>query len=99
MSYSNFGYKISFKTRILNIGRRVFFWQIFENWLMKRTANKPVSSFWCRFIPPEYLYPKNSYRVVRINDVTYKLDISNVVDHAAFWGFQDKATSFFLSQL
>jgi len=94
-----FHYRIPFKTRVLNIGRRIFMLRIFENWLVKRTVGRRVSSFWCRLIPPEYLYPKNSYRVIKINGVTYKLDISNVVDHAAFWGFQDKATSFFLSQL
>jgi len=94
-----FHYRIPFKTRVLNIGRQIFMLRIFENWLVKRTVGRRVSSFWCRLIPPEYLYPKNSYRVIKINGVTYKLDISNVVDHAAFWGFQDKATSFFLSQL
>src|SRR4030095_4821961 len=95
----SFQYKIPFKTKVLNVGRRLFKVGIFENWLVKRTVNKEVSSFWCRLIPPEYLYSKNSYRVRKIDGAMYKLDISNVVDHGAFWGFQDKATSFFLSQL
>jgi FkbM family methyltransferase len=94
----SFRYRIPFKTKALNIGRRIFMLRIFENWLARRTVNKKVSSFWCKLIPPEYLYPKNSYRVVKINGAMYKLDISNVVDHGAFWGFQDKTISFFLSQ-
>jgi len=95
----SFRYRVPLKTKILNIGRRIFMLRIFENWLVKRTLNKRVSSFWCRLIPPEYLYPKNSYRVSKIDGAIYKLDISNVVDHGAFWGYQDKATSFFLSRL
>jgi len=92
-------YKISSKTKILNLARRLFMLPIAENWLAKRTSNKKASSFWCKLIPPEYLYHRNSYRTIKVNDATLRLNISNVVDHAAFWGYEDKAASFFLSQL
>ena len=94
-----FRYKVPLKTKILNVGRRLFMVRTLEKWLTKKTVNKRVSSFWSKLVPPEYLYPKSSYRVVKINGATYKLDISNAVDHVAFWGFQDKTKSFFLSHL
>lgn len=42
-----------------------------------------------KLIPPNYLYAKNSLREIRRNGVNYKLDISNVVDHYLYFGYQD----------
>jgi FkbM family methyltransferase len=44
-----------------------------------------------KIIPPNYLYKQGSFRYVKRDDINYKLDISNVVDHYLYFGFKDSS--------
>lgn len=78
----------SVKTKLLNIVRRLFTFSVVEKFIRRRTLQKPNGIF-RKLIPPDYLYRKGSYRLVTRGTITYKLDISNVVDHYLYFGIAD----------
>lgn len=90
MTNSEYQLKISAKTRFLNLFRRIFKIEPFESLLAGKIQNLPIESFWVRLMPPNYLYPKNSLREVRRRDIYYHLDISDYMEHAVYFGYQDK---------
>lgn len=81
--------KLSPKTRVLNMARSVFKVPMLERWLKRRVAGKPAKSFWARFLPPEYTYPKGTWRHVTRNGMEYRLDISNVVEYWTYFEFDN----------
>jgi FkbM family methyltransferase len=94
---SEYHYRIPLKTKLLNLPRRLFMHQFIEN-LLSGMSRKDGSIF-KKFIPPEYLYPKNSWRIVSRKDLLVKLDISNVVDHEIYFNLYDRSFEKFLNQL
>ncbi len=82
---------LTFKTRILNLFRRIFKFQPIERILARLTSGKLPSSIISRFVPPEYLYSSGTTRKVVRHDINFSLDISKVVDHFIFFDFKDAA--------
>jgi FkbM family methyltransferase len=93
--YSN----ISYKTKILNQFRKLFFAPFAEKFLLKRIFDTEGKTIWLKAIPPEYLYPKNSWRSYERNGIRLKLDISNVVDHLKYYAFKDEGFENFINKL
>jgi len=93
----NYKYKIGFRTRILNVFRIFFQNSKFEKWLVARTIGKPINNFWCKVIPPAYTYQNNSIRSVERDSINYILDISNVMDHSAYFGYVDGSHDFLIN--
>ncbi|MCS7074324.1 MAG: FkbM family methyltransferase [Bacteroidia bacterium] len=89
---------LSAKTKFLNFFRKLFTIPPFETLLRKLYQWKPVPLF-KKMIPPEYLYPKPSWRTVQHNGSTLLLDISNVVDHGLYWGFPEPGYALILDTL
>lgn len=83
--------EIRTKTRFLNLFRRLFKIWPFEKLLTKLTIGRAYNNFVMRFIPPNYLYKKNSIRNVNRRGINYSLDISNYVEHAIYFGYTDPA--------
>lgn len=73
------------KTRVLNSFRSVFRIGLLERALRQGTQGNSPSSIWGRLVPPEYTYPKGSWRAVEWNGLKLKLDLSNANDHGAFF--------------
>jgi FkbM family methyltransferase len=77
------------KTKIFDFLRGIFKIPFFEQLLVKTKAGKKVNSFGYRLIPRVYNYPHPSWRVKQKNGLTFKLDISNYVDHAYYFEIGD----------
>ncbi|MCB0792623.1 MAG: FkbM family methyltransferase [Flavobacteriales bacterium] len=86
--YAYYG-DLTLRQRILNIVRGVFRIGPLERWLRERTEGSPVTSHWCRLMPPEYAYPKGSHRTIVRDGLTYELDLSNATDHGVYFGYAD----------
>lgn len=82
---------LSRKTRFLNFFRRIFTMPVFERLLLKLTIDTKYNSIWARTTPPNYLYPKNSYRNATRNNIHYHLDISDYMEHGVYFGFREPA--------
>ncbi len=84
--YAYFG-QMGWKTRLLNALRGIFRLPILEKWIRQRTAGKEPGSIWVKLMPPEYSYPKGTWRKVERNGLKYRLDISNSPDHCEYFGY------------
>ncbi len=82
--------RMSVRTKVLNAFRSVFRIGVAERWLRSRTEGSPRGSFWVRMMPPEYGYPKGSWRSIERDGLKYHLDISNATDHAEYFGYRDE---------
>lgn len=90
---------ISFKTKILNQFRKIFTSGLPEKFLLKKVFAAKDDSLWLKVIPPEYSYPKNSWRNYQRNGIKLRLDISNVVDHVKYFAFKDLGFENFIAML
>lgn len=90
---------ISFKTKILNQFRKIFTSGSPEKFLLKKVFAAKDDSLWLKVIPPEYSYPKNSWRNYQRNGIKLRLDISNVVDHVKYFAFKDLGFENFIAML
>ncbi len=82
---------MTWKTRLLNSFRGIFRLPMLERWLRDRTNGNDPRSIWGRMIPPEYVYPKGSWRNLERDGLKYHLDLSNATDHGAYFGVLDVA--------
>lgn len=73
---------------MLNVLRGVFRMPWAEPWLRRRTMGASPASFFGRLIPPEYTYPKGSWRTIEWDGLKLRLDLSNANDHGAFYGLR-----------
>ncbi len=88
--------KLSFKTKFLNFCRIFFKIPVFEKHLAKLTRDKAPSSFVSKLVPNYYQYKPNTIRQVIRNKIKFKLDISDYLEHAAYFGFNyDDQTDLF----
>ena len=81
--------KVPLKTRLYNLLRRFFRLRFLENKLMKLTDEKNNSHLVRKLIPPNYLYPKGSYRTFDKGGIKLNLDISNEIDHGLYFNYKD----------
>lgn len=82
---------LSLKTQFINIFRNIFKIHAFENKLVKLTVGQTPDSFVCKLVPNNYQYKPDSIRYAVRNDIKLKLDISDYLEHAIYFGFKDKA--------
>lgn len=82
--------KQSLKTKTLNFFRTFLMRPSMENIIFRQINKHNGNTIWTRFVPPNYLYPKESMRQVTRNNIRYILDISNVVDHFIYFGFTER---------
>jgi FkbM family methyltransferase len=81
--------KMPLKTRIFDAWRNLFKLPVMENLLVKTGAGRKVNSIGYRLIPRVYSYAPGTWRAFDRNGVKMKLDISNFVDHALYFGIGD----------
>ena len=86
---------MNFKTRIFNIGRLLFMFPFLEKYLRKRMLSNP-NKFVEKFIPNNYQYPINTYRVFNYKGVDLKVDIRDYVGHYLYFGFKDSGQEKFM---
>lgn len=79
----------STKTGMLNLLRRPLRNGYAERALLKVTQGKPPRNLACRLAPNHYQYPCGSIRDVTRYGFSMKLDISDLVQWYAYWGFRD----------
>lgn len=89
--------KHSFKTQLLNVLRTIFLYRPFEEWLRRRVKGKASSSFWGKWVPNNYQYPKQSIREFDYYGVQLSVDISDYVGHALYYQFEDVGQDYLLS--
>ncbi len=85
---SSYQIKKTPKTKFINLFRTVFTLPPFEDALVALTS-KSRSPLLRKFVPPNYLYKRESFRTITRENIKYKLDISNVVDHYLYFGLED----------
>mgnify|MGYP000379054195 CR=1 FL=1 len=79
---------LTIKTKVLNSFRKVLRGPVQEK-LLKSSFHG--TSLYKKIVPPEYLYRRGSWRELNEGGVKYRLDISNVVDHYVYFGFESYA--------
>lgn len=87
------------KTRVLNSFRSIFRFGPLERALRQRTIGNAGTSIWGRLIPPEYTYPKGSWRTVEWNGLKLKLDLSNANDHGAYFALMGTVDESLIEQV
>lgn len=80
---------ISLKVKFFNFFRRVFTYSFFEKLLLNIILTSSAS-IWRKLIPPNYLYPKPSYRNCFRYNRSFLLDISTVYEHFVYYGYLEK---------
>jgi len=74
---------------MLNTFRRLFLWRPAEVLLRRMVKGQLPNSLVARIIPPEYLHAPGSWRDVETHGLLQRLDLSNVIDHSAYFGLRD----------
>ena len=90
-----YGYlkNITFKTKVLNVFRRLFFLKPLENFLVKKNIEKGGTGFLTKLIPNHYQYPKGTYRFKKVDNVNYRLDLSELNEWWLYYGFKEEYRS------
>lgn len=88
---NKYNLEITSKAKYLNIFRGIFKIGPLERLLVTKTSNRMSDSFWVRLMPPNYLYAGCSERKVKRNGINYLLDISDMMEHAVYFGYTETA--------
>lgn len=80
----------STKTRVFNVGRKIFQLPLLELQLRKTVRGKSSDSILGKLVPSNYLYAINSMRSFRHEGITMELDIHDYVAHYLYFGFKDE---------
>lgn len=75
-------YALTTRTRFINIFRRFLRHPVSEQLLIYFGHKTPLAR---KLIPPEYLYPENSFRTFVRDGITYRVDLSDVIGHALYF--------------
>lgn len=89
MSRSSQG--LAAKTKILNSVRKVATVSPLDSWLARITAGRDVDSPLVRMMPPNYLFPNPTRRLVKRDGVLIDLNIHDYMDHALYFDFRDQS--------
>ena len=79
---SDFPYRINNRIRAVNFFRKFLMYPWAEKSLIFLNKKYPKAR---KFVPPEYLYSSKSYRIAAHDEVVYRLDLSNVIDHSLYF--------------
>ncbi len=80
-----------FRARVLAGARSLFKLDLFERLLLRATVGHPYSGFVSKLPPLHTSYPPGTRRQVVRHGCVLDLDLSDLVDWYAFWGFADRA--------
>jgi FkbM family methyltransferase len=83
-AYTHYPYRIPMRVKFFNLFR----YCVRFPWAEERIARRIIegSLFWKKAVPPIYFYPARTFRRVVRNRIFLELDLSNLVDHAIFFG-------------
>lgn len=79
---------LSNKTKVLNIFRSVFKITALEKLLLFVISKKAIPSFIKKIVPNSYQYSKGTIRNSQVNGINYKLDISDYLQHSAYFDLE-----------
>ncbi len=77
------------KVRVLNVFRRVWMIPVLESFLARKTRGLPPGHFVCKWVPNPYQYKTETFRLIKRDGITMKVDISDYIGHYLYFGFQD----------
>src|SRR5258707_4995035 len=80
----------SLKTRLLHVLRSICKLSFIESWLARQTRGASMNSFLYKIVPHSYTYPGHSYRILDENGLRFKLDISDFLGHAIYFGYDNE---------
>lgn len=80
--------KTSTRSKVLNAFRKVFTFRPFEKLLLFFVKGKKYGGFSNKFLPSPALYPFNSTRNVKRNNINYSLDMSCLMQWYVYWDFK-----------
>ena len=83
-AYKQYPYRIPARVKFFNFFRYFVRVPWFEEWIAQRIICG--SDFWKRAVPPIYFYRAGTFRKAVRNGIVLELDLSNLVDHAIFFG-------------
>ena len=78
---------MTFKTRFLNLFRKISQFPVIEKVLANSIVNG--NSLSKKLIAANGMYPKGTWRTCTRNGINYKLDISDYMEHAIYFGIND----------
>ena len=81
--------EITTKTKTLNVFRNFFKIPILEKVLLTVTTNKTPESFFVKLIPNNYQYLPNTYRFIKRNGITFKVDLFDYMGWWIYFGIKD----------
>ncbi len=67
-----------------------------EKWLVSNTSGQDRESFWVRVMPPNYLYPQPSRRVVERKGLNVSLNIAGYIDHGVYFDYREQEREFLM---
>ncbi len=89
--------KLSIKTKIFDIFRSIFLVKSLEELLRQFTAGKEFGTLVTKLPPNHYQYKKGVIRTIKVNDIYFELDISDLVEWYIYWGFEEASRNTLLS--
>jgi len=87
------------KRKLLDFIRQIWKIKPLETLLLKVTINQPFGSFASKLPPNNYQYKKGTFRIVKRNSVSYKLDLSDLIEWYIYFGFKEKSRINLLNQI
>jgi len=87
------------QTRFLNILRKLLLWILGSRSLRSLSKGYRPDSFRGKIIPAHYLFKSDDYRMLKIDSLVFRLDLSKVVDHSLYFGFSDKGFESYMQLL
>lgn len=85
--------EISLKTKIINVFRKIIKILFSEKFLRRLSKGKSESSLIYKLIPRNYQYDTTTaHREVTLNNIQFKLDISDLIGWHLYFGFEDQST-------
>lgn len=77
------------KTKVLNFFRQIFLFGPLEKILVSLNKGKEPTNFFAKFVPNHYQYKKGTIREAIRDNISYRLDLSDIVDWYIYYGFLD----------
>src|SRR3954468_15098448 len=81
--------ELSSRTKTLNKIRRIFIPSFMERLLLLFTMNKKYDSFFVRLIPNNYQYAPNTFRFIKRNGISYKVDLYDYIGWWLYFGIRE----------
>lgn len=83
-AYKRYPFRVPLRVKFFNLFRYIFQYPFPEKLLVSKLGSGK-SGFWKRLIPPLYFYKSGSFRTVVRDNISFRLDISRLIDHSIFF--------------